>query len=49
MSTDNDRQGINMVQPWQFALALIVGLAMLGVIFGMAFIPDDTKDWGIDL
>ena len=36
-----------MVQPWQFALALIAGLLMLALIFGFAFIPDDTKDWGI--
>lgn len=36
-----------MVQPWQFALALVAGLLMLALIFGMAFVPDDTKDWGI--
>ena len=38
-----------MVQPWQFALALIAGILMLAFILGMAFIPDDTKNWGIDL
>lgn len=38
-----------MVQPWQFALALIAGLLMLAFILGMAFVPDNTKDWGIDL
>ena len=38
-----------MVQPWQFMLALICGLLMLAVIFGMAFIPDNTKDFGINL
>ena len=38
-----------MVQPWQLALALIAGLAMLAIIFGMAFIPDNTKDFGINL
>jgi hypothetical protein len=49
LTTDNDRQVISMVQPWQLALAVLLGLAMLGVILGMAFIPDNTKDWGIDL
>jgi hypothetical protein len=38
-----------MVQPWQLALAIIAGLLMLAFIFGMAFVPDDTKDWGINL
>ena len=38
-----------MVQPWQLLLAIICGLAMLAFILGMAFIPDNTKDWGIDL
>ena len=38
-----------MVQPWQFMLALICALLMLAVIFGMAFIPDNTKDFGINL
>ena len=37
-----------MVQPWQFALAIICGLIMLAIIFSMAFIPDNTKDFGID-
>lgn len=38
-----------MVQPWQLLLAIVCALAMLAIIFGMAFIPDNTKDWGIDL
>ncbi len=38
-----------MVQPWQFALALIAGVLMLAFILGMAFVPDNTKDWGINL
>lgn len=38
-----------MVQPWQFALAFIAFVLMLAFILGMAFIPDDTKDWGINL
>jgi hypothetical protein len=38
-----------MVQPWHLALAIIAGLLMLALIFGMAFVPDDTKDWGINL
>lgn len=38
-----------MVQPWQLFLAILAMLAMLAIIFGMAFIPNDTKDWGIDL
>lgn len=38
-----------MVQPWQFALALICAIAMLLFILGMAFVPDNTKDWGIDI
>ena len=49
LTTDDHRQVINMVQPWQLALAVLLGLAMLGVILGMAFIPDNTKDWGVDL
>ena len=36
-----------MVQPWQLALAVICAILMLALILGMAFIPDDTKDWGI--
>jgi hypothetical protein len=36
-----------MVQPWQLALAIIAALLMLAFIFGLAFIPDNTKDWGI--
>jgi hypothetical protein len=46
-TTDDDTQVINMVQPWQLALAIILGLAMLALILGMAFIPDNTKDWGV--
>ena len=38
-----------MVQPWQFALAVVAFILMLALILGMAFIPDDTKDWGINL
>lgn len=38
-----------MVQPWQFALALIAAVLMLAFILGMAFLPDDTKDWGVSL
>ena len=38
-----------MVEPWKFALAIIAFILMLGFILGMAFIPDDTKDWGISL
>ena len=37
-----------MVQPWQFALAIICGLIMLAISFSMAFIPDNTKDFGMD-
>jgi hypothetical protein len=36
-----------MVQPWQLTLAIVAGLLMLALIFGMAFIPDNTLDWGI--
>jgi hypothetical protein len=28
-------------------LALLAFIAMLAIIFGMAFIPDNTKDFGI--
>ena len=38
-----------MVQPWQLTLAIICGLLMLALILGMAFIPDNTKDFGINL
>ncbi len=38
-----------MVEPWKFAVAVIAGLLMLALILGMAFIPDNTKDWGIEL
>ena len=44
-----ERKVIWMVQPWQLALAVICGLLMLAVIFSMAFIPDNTKDFGINL
>ena len=37
-----------MVQPWQLTLAIICALAMLAIIFSMAFIPDNTKDFGIN-
>ena len=36
-----------MVEPWKFALAIIAAILMLALILGMAFIPDNTKDWGI--
>ena len=36
-----------MVTPAKFMLALICAILMLAVIFGMAFIPDNTKDFGI--
>ena len=36
-----------MVAPWKFALAVIAAILMLAFIFGMAFIPDNTHDWGI--
>lgn len=35
--------------PAKFMLALICFVLMLLVIFGMAFIPDNTKDFGINL
>lgn len=35
-----------MVRPWQLMLAVIVGILMLAFILGMAFIPDDTHQWG---
>lgn len=38
-----------MVTPGLFALAILAGLLMLALIFGLAFVPDDTKDWGINL
>ena len=38
-----------MVQPWQLGLAIVCAILMLAVIFGMAFIPDNTKDFGINL
>lgn len=38
-----------MVTPAKFMLALICFILMLAIIFGMAFIPDDTKDFGIHL
>ncbi len=31
-----------MVTPLKFTIAIIACLLMLGLIFGMAFIPDDT-------
>lgn len=36
-----------MVEPWKFALAVIAAILMLAFIFGMAFVPDNTHDWGI--
>lgn len=38
-----------MVTPGLFTLALLAGLLMLALILGLAFVPDNTKDWGIDL
>lgn len=35
-----------MVPAWKFLAAIIVGIAMLAFILGMAFIPDDTHQWG---
>ena len=37
-----------MVQGWQLALAVLCALLMLAVIFAFAFIPDNTKDFGIN-
>ena len=38
-----------MVQRWQLALAVICALLMLAVILAFAFIPDNTKDFGLNL
>jgi hypothetical protein len=37
-----------MVQPRQLGLAIVCAILMLAVIFGMAFIPDNTKDFAIN-
>lgn len=34
-----------MVQPWKFFLAVLACIAMLAIIFAMAFIPDNTHQW----
>jgi hypothetical protein len=36
------RSNDHMVTPAKFMIAIIACLLMLGLIFGMAFIPDDT-------
>ncbi len=36
-----------MVTPIKFFLAIIACVLMLGLILGMAFIPDDTHDFCI--
>ena len=38
-----------MVTPAKFMLAIICAILMLALILGMAFIPDNTKDFGINL
>ena len=38
-----------MVTPAKFMLAIICAILMLALILGMAFIPDNTKDFGIHL
>ena len=38
-----------MVTPAKFMLAIICFVLMLLLILGMAFIPDNTKDFGIHL
>ncbi len=35
-----------MIPAWKFLAAIIVCAAMLAFIFGMAFIPDNTHQWG---
>jgi hypothetical protein len=37
-----DRSNVHMVTPLKLFIAIIACLLMLGLIFGMAFIPNDT-------
>ena len=38
-----------MVTPAKFMLAIICFILMLALILGMGLIPDNTKDFGINL
>lgn len=43
----NDRSTYHMVTPAKLTLAIIAFLIMMGLILGMAFLPDNTHDFCI--